>query len=232
MLQLADSGDHVTEVPARGLTRTPAETATPWRMPLLDRTGTTLTVWLPPANKCHRTVPRAPEVIESTHSVVVRANAGTAAEACEVSTWWTPVTVALPSPLNRRRLVDGYDNDVREPLRADRAPRPPAGWDAYPVQLRPVAGTELAWDFGYNQAGADLHILVIRGQDGGAPPTTLATETVNGHEAAIYTRAGGLEYVARWQAGELEFTVEVTPPEGGSTDLAAFRQLLRQLSWD
>jgi hypothetical protein len=230
LLNLADSG-------SAGIGRPPAADATPtddatlWRMPLVDRSGTTVRVWLAPTRRCSRVVARSPHAVEATEeSVTITTRGASVAEDCQVADV-TAVTVTLPSPLADRQLIDGYNGEARVPVRESQVPKPPAGWDPYPVILRPTSFEGAAWDFRYNRAGAELSIRVTPGNVDPAPSRPLGTEDVGGHEAAIYSRAGGLVLVAGWTADGLEFTVDVIPSEGDSADLDAFRELLRQLEW-
>ncbi|MEE6259386.1 hypothetical protein [Plantactinospora sonchi] len=215
-----------------------------WWMARVGRDDRTVTLYvsrLSDAPPCQGTWQPEATVVSSADAVTVEVADGSATGigCADDDTRLAPVRVTLPEPLDRRDLVDAYDDGSRPVYREADLPEVPGGVDGWsevrtsfsapaPVNAEPPG----AWLLSYTRPGGpDIR---IRGYPAGhALAAVPAGDPVDTVEVAG-TRGridpyGGDRFLLRWQVSDTVYLLDVLPSEGVQGSMTMFRDVLERI---
>ncbi|MEU9824784.1 hypothetical protein [Micromonospora chersina] len=213
---------------------TPAEAPStlPWLSALVARDGTSVTVYAGTSAECEELVqPRAAVAEQDGTRVViaVEARIGRATD-CATSSAAVPLVVSLPEPLGDRILCDAatalapptyFERDLPG-LHSDER------WSPHPGQW---ASTDDGWYQGYNGPGGVGLLAAARRTADASRPATVATFTIGGRKGVI-TGGAGDSWTLWWAAGEVTYSLRLTPAEGSTVSLQQFKREMGRLNWN
>ena len=213
---------------------TPAETPSTlaWLSALVARDGTSVTVYAGTSAECEELVqPQAAVVEQDDARVVIAVKARTvSASDCTTSGGAIPLVVSLPEPLGDRVLRDAatavppptyFERDLPG-LSSDKR------WSPHPGQW---ASTDDGWFQGYNGPGGSHLLAAARPTAEAGRPATVGTLTIGARKGVITGGAEG-SWTLWWAAGEVTYSLRLTPAEGSTFTLAQFKREMGRLHWD
>ncbi|MEU9739567.1 hypothetical protein AB0E12_10305 [Micromonospora chersina] len=213
---------------------TPAEAPSTlaWLSALVARDGTSVTVYAGTSAECEELVQPQAAVVEQDGSrvvIAVTARIGRATD-CTMGGEAVPLVVPLPQPLGHRALRDAaaavppptyFERDLPG-LSSDKR------WSPHPGRW---ASTDDGWFQGYNGPGG-LHLLAAaRPTAEASRPATVGTLTIGGRKGVITGGTGG-SWTLWWAAGEVTYSLWLTPAEGSSFTLKQFKREMGRLNWN
>lgn len=202
----------------------------PWLSAMVASNGTDITVYTGSDVQCKELrQPRA--TITEQHDQVVIAVQARIIDAGDCSTSGTavPLAASLKEPLGDRTLRDAatastpptyFERDLPD-LRSDKR------WSPFSSHWM---STDDIWYQGYN--GPEGSVLDIRAQRtaGVSRPAAVATLPIGSRRGTITGNEGG-SWTVWWEAGEVTYSLRLTPSEGGTFTLKQFKQELARVAW-
>ncbi|MEU4367590.1 hypothetical protein [Micromonospora chersina] len=218
------------QVAARETAAEPPSTLA-WASALVARDGTSVTVYAGTSAECAELVqPQAAVAQQDGTRVVIAVKARTGrATDCTTSGAVTPLVVALPEPLGGRVLRDAA-SDSPPPTYFERDLPGLTGderWSPHPGQW---ASTDDGWFQGYNGPGGSHLLAAARPTAGASRPATVGTLTIGGRKGVITGGAEG-SWTLWWAAGEVTYSLRLTPAEGSTFSLKQFKREMARLNW-
>jgi RNA polymerase sigma-70 factor (sigma-E family) len=207
-----------------------ATVAVTWRVAELDSTGTKLTVFLDPPDRCHTLSHPQAEIRYSSNSVDVAAFAQLEDRTeCFDFGGGAPVTVTMSSPLGARDVFDGSaDHTARLICRRALLPKLPAAWKESPGPgdgWGVTSGWFVSYDLENSGTGAQIVAQF--------PPSPRVGEplTVGGQRGTLYPRADTYSFVWRPAGDTHDYRIVLEPAEGGSISKQQFINILNSFAW-
>ncbi|MGC3859232.1 hypothetical protein ACPSM1_03470 [Micromonospora chersina] len=212
---------------------TPAEppSTLAWLSALVARDGTSVTVYAGPSAECEELVQPQAAVVEQDGTrvvIAVKARTGRASD-CTTGGNAIPLLVSLPEPLGDRVLRDAA-SALPPPAYLERdLPRMSGDkrWSPHPGQW---ASTEVGWFQGYNGPGGSHLLAAARPTAEAGRPATVGTLTIGARRGVITGGAEG-SWTLWWAAGEVTYSLRLTPAEGSSFTLNQFKREMGRLNW-
>ncbi|MET7804164.1 hypothetical protein [Micromonospora chersina] len=213
---------------------TPAEAPSTlaWLSALVARDGTSVTVYAGTSAECEELVQPQAAVVEQDGTrvvIAVKARTGRASD-CTTSGSVNPLVVPLPEPLGDRVLRDAatavppptyFERDLPG-LSSDKR------WSPHPGQW---ASTDDGWFQGYNGPGGSHLLAAARPTAEASRPATVATLPIGAHKGVITGGAEG-SWTVWWAAGEVTYSLRLTPAEGSTFSLKQFKREMGRLNWN
>ncbi|GGR65630.1 hypothetical protein GCM10010169_06230 [Micromonospora fulviviridis] len=202
-----------------------------WLSALVARDGRSVTVYAGASAECNELVqPRAAVAEQDGTRVViaVKARMGRATD-CATSGEPIPLVVSLPEPLGDRVLRDAatalppptyFERDLPA-LSSDER------WSPHPGQW---ASTDDGWYQGYNGPGGSHLLAAARRTADASRPAAVATLTIGARKGVITGGAEG-SWTLWWVAGEVTYSLRLTPAEGSTFTLKQFKREMGRLNW-
>ncbi|WNM41518.1 hypothetical protein RMN56_09315 [Micromonospora halotolerans] len=217
------------EVAPRPSALADAPSALPWLSAMVARDGTSVTVYAGTSAQCKELVqPRAAVAGQDGAQVVVAVRARVLGAAdCATSGVAVPVLLSLPEPLGDRVLRDGASGEVRPTYFARDLPDLGQRWSPHPGQW---AATDEGWYQGYN-GPEGLHLVVTAGRTAEVRRPAGGTPVTIGARDGVVTGAAERSWTVWWAAGEVTYSLRLTPAEGATVSLREFQREISRFTW-
>ncbi len=207
--------------------------ALPWLSAMVARDGRNVTVYAGPGRRCTEfSRPKVTTTEQDDARVTIAVNSAVVAAAdCTTSDRAVPLTVLLPAPLGDRVLRDAATGQPRptyfERDLPDLAATPQwspfsASWDS----------TDAGWYASYNgPGGSALHLSAQSTAESPGHPATGSSVRLGSQQGTI-TSSGGTSWTVWWEAGDVTYSLRMSPVEGDSLTLDRFTRELARLEWN
>ncbi|NES26326.1 hypothetical protein GCE86_27900 [Micromonospora terminaliae] len=210
---------------------TDGPSALPWVSAMVARDGRSVTVYAGTSAQCKELVqPQVAIAGQDGTQVTVAVQARVlAAVDCTTTGTAVPLVLSLPEPLGGRVLRDAASGEL-PPTYFERD-LPGLGsderWSPHPGQW---ASTDEHWYQGYNGPEGS-HFTVSAGRTAEVTrPAGGAAVTIGAHDGVV-TGAAGTSWTLWWTAGQVTYSLRLTPAEGSTFTLEQFRREVARLAW-
>ncbi|WP_433284628.1 hypothetical protein [Micromonospora sp. CA-244673] len=160
--------------------------------------------------------------------VAVQARVLDAAD-CSTSGSAVPVVLSLPEPLGDRMLRDAASADL-PPTYFERDLPGLASDQRWSPHRGQWASTDEGWYQGYN-GPEGLHLTVTAGRTAEVPRPAGGTAATIGGRDGVITGTADSSWTFWWAAGEVTYSLRLTPAEGTSSTLTQFKREISRLTW-
>ena len=200
----------------------PANPVPSWRVALVRRSDTDLTIYLNPPAPCWIYADPAVAVDEGTNVVTLTVSGQPQREECS-RTRVVPITVVLNRPIGGRELREPSGAPIL--IERDNLPAIPGPWWPVRGDFTYLDGT--AWATLYTRPGGpDLQFTVRRGMVTGQAGEEIRLGSVIG-----IVVPGRDRYSVWWQAAELTYQLTLEPSEGKTATLDDLHSVVNALLW-
>jgi hypothetical protein len=202
--------------------------ALPWASAFVARDDRTVTIYGGVDGCRELAQPRATLTVQDAGQVVIGLF-GKVVDAADCTTAWraVPVTVTLPLALGARQIRDAAGGS--RPVYHERdLPQLPVEWTTFHGDW---GAEDALWSQGYNGPnGTEVHLSAQPDDSPPGPGPTVTTVKLGPHQGTITASGFGLWQVW-WRVGNVRYSLDYEPSEGGTFTLAEFKGLLASLRW-
>jgi len=200
----------------------PANPVPTWRVALIRRSGTDITIYVNPPARCWIYANPTVKVDEGASVVTLTVSGEPEPEECS-RTRVVPVTVVLSRPIGGRELREPSGASIL--IERDNLPAIPGAWWPSQVEFPYLDGTY--WAAYYTRPGGpDLQFSVGRGAVTGQPGEEIRLGSHTGIVVPLRDK-----YSVWWQVGDLTYRMALEPSEGQTSTLDDLHSVVDALLW-